>query len=298
MPFTGTYTIECWGAQGCPPRRTQDTAFGRGSYVSGDISLNANDVLYIYIGQQGPTATSGAWNGGGVHGGHSTQGSGGGGSDVRLVNTSATNVWKEFASLQSRIIVAAGGGACDDGSVWSNSNPHGGGVNGINIPWSGYSLVNASQTDGGYVYQSSTYGKRGQFGCGNQASSGYRSGGGGGYYGGGESDWGSMGGTCYISGHAGCIAVLESAIESYGTNGVSQIEHRTDEDAVTKSTHYSGRKFTNTKMIDGAGYPWTTTQGTSYEQMPSTASLSAKYAASIGHEGNGYCRITGTTSIP
>lgn len=300
-PFTGTYRIECWGAQGCPPRNSSDTAFGRGSYAAGDIELSANDVLYVYIGQQGPTSTSGAWNGGGIHGNHSRQGCGGGGTDVRLVNTSATNVWKEFASLKSRIIVAAGGGGCDDGSTWSNSTPHGGGVEGINIPWSHVNCImyNTTQTQGGYIiYNNSDTFNRGRFGCGNQSSSGYRAGGGGGYYGGGESDWGSMGGTCYISGHRGCIAVTESATESYASSGASQIAYRTDADAIDRSTHYSGKKFTNTKMIDGAGYPWTSTQGTSYEQMPSSSSINAKYAEGVGHIGNGYCRITGTTVAP
>ena len=296
VPFTGTYTIECWGAQGCFRNISGDPAYGRGSYVAGDIELNANDLLYIYIGQQGSTSSSGAWNGGGVYSGHARQGSGGGGTDVRRVKTPAINEWKEFTSLKSRIIVAAGGGACDDGSNWSNSNPHGGGVYGINVPWSGYGMVNASQIDGGYVYSGATYGKRGQFGCGNQASGGARAGGGGGYYGGGESDWGSMGGSSFISGHAGCVAVISSATESYGTNGISQIAHRTDTDAIDKSTHYSGKKFTNTKMIDGAGHPWTNTQGTSYEQMPSVVGVDVKYDEGMGHVGNGYCRISGTTA--
>ena len=294
VPFTGTYRIECWGAQG---RETTYHAYGRGSYVAGDIKLEKNELLYVYIGQQGNSTTkTGTWNGGGYYSGRwAVHGSGGAGTDVRLVS----GVWNNFSSLKSRIIVAAGGGADDDGASYSNCCPHGGGVVGIsrsyNTSSTGAPIVNATQTSGGY-WNNATFHVRGRFGSGN--NTGECTGGGGGYYGGGESDNGGIGGTCYISGHAGCIAILESATESYDANGDSQIAYRTDADAIDKSTHYSGKKFTNTKMIDGAGYPWTSTQGTSYEQMSSTASLTAKYSAGVGHEGNGYCRITGTSVVP
>ena len=295
VPFTGTYRIECWGAQGC--ERTYHV-YGRGSYVAGDISLQKDETLYIYVGEQGKTTTGTmTWNGGGYYSGtYSVHGSGGAGTDVRLVS----GAWNNFSSLKSRIIVAAGGGADDDGATPTNCCPHGGGVEGINFPYNtSWGLINATQITGGVCFRttpSTTYYIRGRFGSGN--TSGTLTGGGGGYYGGGESDCCGMGGTCYISGHRGCIAVTESATESYDASGASQIAYRTDADAIDRSTHYSGKKFTNTKMIDGAGYPWTDVQGTSYEQMPSSSSINAKYAAGMGHEGHGYCRITGTAVSP
>lgn len=50
-PGTGTYTIEVWGAQGGqdPVGRTG----GFGAYVSGDVTLQENTVLDVYVGQKG-----------------------------------------------------------------------------------------------------------------------------------------------------------------------------------------------------------------------------------------------------
>ena len=305
VPFTGTYTIECWGAQGKWRNYQTNQAFGRGAYVKGDITLTKDEELYIFIGEQGhATNNSGTWNGGGFYvGGHASHGSGGASTDVRLTKTSATNVWKDFTSLKSRIIVAAGGAGSDDGGLWSVCCPHGGGVTGISNSYnSDQTTTNATQTNGGYwSYTSTQPNTHGHFGYGNIIQSNgypYITGGGGGYYGGGGTDSGGIGGSSYISGHVGCIAVLESATESYDAEGNSLIAHRNDDNAIDRSTHYSGKKFTNTKMIDGAGYPWTDVQGTSYEQMPSCSSINAKYAAGMGHEGHGYCRITGTTVAP
>src|SRR5574344_1128765 len=75
VQYTGTYRIQCWGAQG----RWQ------GAYTSGNIYLN-----------RGYTSGFLDYN-------NST---GGGATDIRLVNGN----WDDFSSLKSRIIVAAGGG--------------------------------------------------------------------------------------------------------------------------------------------------------------------------------------------
>ena len=97
-------------------------------------------------------------------------------------------------------------------------------------------------------------------------------GGGSGYYGGmtnnvsGASS--GSGGSSFISGHDGCIAVDEQ-----GTS-------------TENSTHYSGITFTDTVMIDGNGYEWTTQRG-SYIKMEDP------YGNYVdGKSGNGYARIT------
>ena len=118
VPFTGTYTIECWGAQGCTAftgMTSTVTQGGYGAYCYGKINCEKTDELYIYIGQQGAsTKNTTAWNDGGAsyngsHAGDQTRG-GGGSTDIRL--TSGT--WNTSSSLRSRIMVAgAGGGATD-----------------------------------------------------------------------------------------------------------------------------------------------------------------------------------------
>lgn len=50
-----------------------------------------------------------------------------------------------------------------------------------------------------------------------------------------------------------------------------------------------GYKFSDTVMIDGAGYKWTNTRG-AREQMPNPSG--GYYASGKGHEGAGYARIT------
>jgi len=82
---------------------------GKGGYVAGIITLSSGTTLYAYVGGQAQ-----AFNGAGIsrpsevssHFGNS----GGGATDFRLVKGST---WKEFNSLKSRIIVAAGGGGAN-----------------------------------------------------------------------------------------------------------------------------------------------------------------------------------------
>ena len=102
-------------------------------------------------------------------------------------------------------------------------------------------------------------------------------GGGGGYYGGSgssglnEGSWSGGGGSSFISGHNGCNAINE--------NGT----HRGN------ATHFSGRVFTNTVMIDGLGRGWTHVVGGNVA-MPRPSG--GNYASGQGHAGNGYARIT------
>ena len=58
-PIKATYQIELWGAKG------GGTNGGKGGYVKGNIELNKNDTIYIYVGGQGDSNGNGGYNGGG-----------------------------------------------------------------------------------------------------------------------------------------------------------------------------------------------------------------------------------------
>ncbi len=122
-------------------------------------------------------------------------------------------------------------------------------------------------------------------------------GGGGGYYGGGGGSMlqdchaGGAGGSSYISGHQGAVA-----IKSDGTSKCTVDQAKTDQ---TCSVHYSGLQFTDTVMIDGEGYSWTTEKGSS-QAMPKPdggyypqATGEGGIVNRGGNEGNGAFRITG-----
>ena len=303
------YQMECWGAAGGQGSVTNN---GHGAYVGGTIILGSDD-MYVYVGQKGvATENTGAWNGGGKKGTEGGDGSGGGATDIRTTMHTDENGWGGLSSLCSRILVAAGGGGSDDYEAAQQSyyggGPAIGGIyasgGGIESPsatiTNNWIKVGATQTSAGScqdLRSSYTGTSVGGFGHGNiTADVNNRrnlAGGGSGYWGSGGSDGGGMGGSSFISGHAGCVAL---------TNGnATDDEHltfRDDDNAVEKSKHYTGYYFLagTTKMIDGGGKSWTTTQG-SYEAMPSPTAAASYYTigngtAAAGNTGNGYARIT------
>lgn len=201
-------------------------------------------------------------------------------------------------------MVAAGGGGGFLSTNTSNRSPgHGGGLigydasayytglNGMLDSYSGHGATqhlvgksgNIELTDGSYKALNYHI-VEGGFGL---ASYGiddngreYASSGGGGYYGGGHgvhpgSTWpGGGGGSSFISGHSGCDAIKSESTEN-------NIIH------TGQSIHYSGMYFTNTVMIDGAGYNWTTKKE-KYVGMPTHDGTSTM----AGNSGNGYAKIT------
>ena len=315
VPKTGKYKIELWGAG------ANTTAFntfleaagasfndnygkiGVGGYVSGEIELNENDLLYLYTGRGAyiefnkRTANSGSGNGGGDGGAAGTNTTykysagmtGAGGTDIRLVREKTT-VMSASNSLRSRIMVAGGaGGSWLSLDAAVNSSNAGGltSYKGYSEQGNSYGGAAANQTSG------SSLGKGGN-GAATGSSSGYcngHSGGGGGYYGGygGKATGGNCymsgggGGSSYISGHTGCVAVTSessSTAKSGCTTGTTNN---------SCSIHYSGYTFTNTVMIDGSGYNWTNTKG-SQVQIPNPKG--GYYPLTFGHDGHGYIRIT------
>ena len=288
VPHNGTYKIELWGAQG---GGSTDYPGANGAYTKGDIHLNSNQKLYIYVGEHGDFVQ-------GRNGGNSSftfsnsiynNGSktifqfysearrgygyaGGGATDVRLVSGS----WNSFDSLKSRIMVAAGGGGSN--TYWEPMASDGaaGGLNGYN----GSSINNNHYSSGATQISGGSYnGVKNGFGIAT-GSTGTASGGSG-YYAGGPGAHASgvvgvgAGGSSFISGYLGCNAIAQSSTENNITHTGS-------------ANHYSGKVFTSGIMIDGKGCNWSTGAATNCgnNQVQPSGSNTA------GHTGHGYARIT------
>ena len=260
----GKYLIECWGSGG----GEHDKGFtGKGAYTRGKIDFHSFQTIYLYIGSTflGTTINSistGGYNGGGNS--YSWASPGAGSTDIRLINGN----WNDTESLASRIMVAAGGGGANnniDGGFGGDLN----GGNGSNTEKSDdcgttKSAFGASQISGGKGLVD------GKFGCGGSYS--YLDheidggGGGGGYFGGGKAggcEYSGAGGSSFISGHEGCIAIKKP------TSNSLKIEMS------TSSTHYSVFAFYDSIMKAGN------------KEMPSPTGY-----FETGHEGNGFVRIT------
>ena len=266
-PYTGTYKIEAWGASGNNNYNDYTKANpSYAGYTAGVISLTKEEVLYLYVGGQGQIFNCCTVQG-------NNAGSGGA-SDVRLVSGD----WNNTASLASRIMVAGGAG----GSYSDSSAPGGGSAGGLisyAVAHNGHPVASSTQIAGGTAGYKGT---AGGFGYGGTNSNYWYNPGAGGYYGGGSGPAGG-GGTSYISGHTGCVAITSA----------SDITPKTGCDTGSSnnscSLHYSGKKFTNTVMIDGLGYAWTNAKG-SLRQMPKPTG--GYYASGIGNSGDGAIKIT------
>ena len=283
----GNYKIELWGARG---GNFGSYLGGYGAYTTGNIELQKGDTLYFYVGSMGSdTMALGGYNGGGTLPGEQMKygRAGGGATDVRLVDGN----WNDFESLKSRIMVAAGGGGANyrsEGYGEGNGGSGGGligydgiSVNSTNSYGHGFATGGTQTTGGKFSWTGTQVSPKvpdGSFGYGGGSTTlSVQGGGGGGYYGGASNQHGGGGGgSSFISGHAGCEAILLSSTES---NIVSS----------GNSEHYSGKKFTNTLMIDGNGYSWTN-EKTNLELMPNPDG--GEYASGYGNLGNGFAKIT------
>lgn len=303
-PCDGDYKVELWGAQG---GGKGIFVGGFGAYTKGNIVLDESKKLYFIVGGKGvlPTNSSnitGGFNGGGGTYGSPTgnvyyniAGTGGGATDVRYKKTSIIydNTYKTYTSsnvdLYSRIMIAAGGGGGTYGDIdgWESTGngAAAGGLIGYNGTGTYYGdsrkTFGGTQTAGGLGQIVTEYhaGSYVNAGLGHGGAQGYApwGGGGGGYYGGGSGGgWSGAGagGSSFILGHNGCDAIAENSTSS-------NIIH------TGQPNHYSGYVFTDTTMVDGAGYNWTTVKG---EQigMPTHDGKSTM----TGNEGNGYAKIT------
>ena len=172
----GSYIFEVWGAQGGKGGFVNNSDGGLGGYAKGAIRLRQDTDAYLQVGNKGGPGASGGYNGGGdAKEGRYTGGSGGGASDIRLLQDTFGN----------RVIVAGGGGGTDHNSIRTVYS-WGGGLEG-GLSFKNKLLDNqGKQTAGGI--------NGGEFGIGGSAPNHDSGGGGGGWYGGGygfnESDGG------------------------------------------------------------------------------------------------------------
>ncbi|MDR1862148.1 MAG: hypothetical protein LBQ41_03950 [Candidatus Ancillula sp.] len=219
-PFSGIYQLEAWGAGGSRSNQweTADALSigGTGGYSSGKIYIKKGDKVYVSVGQAGRgyadplngTAKANlltnwwptTWGGGGALTSVShNPGQGGGATDFRTV----PGDWDSADGLRSRILVAGGGGGPDDYSANDGYGGHGGGLNG------GCKVTNkAAVATEGCTTQTSGY----SFGIGIPDNSGSDQGsGGGGWWGGARpSGPGASGGSGYVSGLKGAVAVTST----------------------------------------------------------------------------------------
>ena len=278
-PVTGTYKVELWGAQGGDYDNNTTAGNGnRGGYTAGQIHLTQGDTFYVYVGQG-----LGNRNGASFNGTTSSSGGGspgGGATDIRFVR----GTWSNISSLASRIMVAGGGGSNEAGDWGGNA----GGLVGYSSSRNGYTNTGGSQIAGG-IYQRGDACGMGSFGIGSTCGAT----GGGGYYGGAganHSDGSGSGGSSYISGHQGAVAIAsEQNISPRNDSNGNVCTMDSAKNDITCSYHYSGYKFTNTKMIDGSGYEWNADITSNQVGNPTVEDSSI---TEMGHRGNGHARIS------
>ncbi len=196
-PVTGNYNLQVWGASG--GNSSSGYLGGNGGYSKGTVSLNKDDVLYIYVGGKGSNGVSGntsqvgGYNGGGKSSGSSFKGfsepggSGGGATHIAKVDGLLSTL---SASTSNILLVAgAGGGAANYKGYIGGAGGGTTGTTGIGYNTSRQATA-GSQTAGGAPGYNATTEMTGSFGKGGDAYSTssrytFSGGGGSGFYGGG-----------------------------------------------------------------------------------------------------------------
>ena len=191
VPCTGNYIIEVWGAQGGSVNTTY--LGGYGGYTTGEITLQAGDMLYVNVGGAGNVCTrtnctvNGGYNGGGnakAYNGcdyySASSGSGGGATHI----ATASGFLKDLENNKESIIIVAGGGG--GGNYCNGYNYSTGGSGGGLV---GGSAINLGARDwvanGGVTATGGTQESGSAFGQGQSYTSDLANiGSGAGYYGG------------------------------------------------------------------------------------------------------------------
>lgn len=282
VPLDGKYKFELWGA---------GLEGAGGAYTSGIVTLTKDNHFYAYVGEQQQYNSALTIFNSGTKGvylrNYYRSQSSSGATDIRIV----AGPYNEIKSLANRIIVAAGAGSSASmclGGAGGGLNGYNGTSYNINKPGHNDGGVGggASQVAGGLSFHSTS----GKFGIGAQGvpidGTDAAGSGGGGWYGGGAGyDWDESAcggsGSSYISGHTGCVAIT-SLSSTLPKNGCS-----TGTSDILCSISPTNYVFTNTVMIDGAGYNWTNVKG---EQTGMTTQDGK--STMTGNSGNGYAKIT------
>ncbi|MDV3120836.1 fimbrillin family protein [Segatella copri] len=145
-PYTGTYKLQCWGAQGGSVQLSHETGKpfaggGKGGYSYGDANLTEGKVLYVYVGGTPAPQTKmtsdcyleGGYNGGGHafwwQDDNINNGAGGGATHI----ASVTGLLSKLSQNKNDIymVAGAGGGSATDGTTSGTQNGgYGGGSKG------------------------------------------------------------------------------------------------------------------------------------------------------------------------
>ena len=280
-PVNGLYRLQAWGAEG---GGTSSVLGGSGAYVTGNIQLPKNQMLYIAVGSKGGanmSSETAAFNNGAIpSAGSSEKYNGGGSTDFRL--NSGNGIWYDNNSLQSRIMVAGAGGGAE---IYYTQIPGGAAGAFVGYPSGNGSLsTTATATThnclgNNYTYYKPTTG-------GTQNSGGQN---GMGYYWSYDSDMlkggfgrvihsanaSARGGNGYYSGGSGAHTC---GIVDAGDGGSSYVSGYSDSRGSCRTltdSKLGNITFTSANMIDGKG-----------------AMTSPTGAAETGHAGDGYARIT------
>lgn len=100
VPVTGYYKLETWGAAGAGNNA------GKGGYSVGEMTLQKDTDLYVYVGGQGTQSTdSNHWLGGGYNGGGNSYMAGGGGGMTHITtspNDSCTDTITKHTDITER----------------------------------------------------------------------------------------------------------------------------------------------------------------------------------------------------
>jgi glycine rich protein len=173
-----------------------DALGGQAGEAIGDIAVNPGQTLYVEVGGDGESQADGGE--GGFNGGGDGAGGGGGASDVRTLPASAPS------SLESRLIVAPGGGGGGATGESAGTNGGAGGSPGVSGSYPGGGAGTSTEGgEGAEGCEASGFGTDGQLGLGGDGgasfvATGPGGGGGGGYYGG-----GGGGGACFVESSGG-----------------------------------------------------------------------------------------------
>lgn len=237
LNYKGTYKLEVYGAEGGSASTTDSTTFrgGYGGYSYGNLKIDKQSTLNVYVGGRGLNAVTTGIIAGGYNGGGSSyfprtsyrHGSGGGATDIRVGGTDYCN----------RIIVAGGGGGA--GSYNSSTGGNGGGTTGESAQGtSSYTPTGGTQTSGGSSYKGNVLdSSSASFGVGasyTENSSTGGSGGGGGWYGGGysgRSSSGGAGGSGYVYTKANSLNCITGF--NYLTDALTTTSTHTGDGSVT-----------------------------------------------------------------
>ena len=265
-PFSGTYILEVWGAQG---GGNSSYKGGYGGYAKGVYYLNKGEEIFVVTGGAGVLGThAGGYNGGGASYTTSSYTTASGGGATHIAKSSG--LLKDLAESKEEVIIVAGGGG--GGQYYASAGYGSGGAGGgliaqdsicsatlANSVWKGFGATSQEPGIGNNVSIKAVFGQ------GGGSTNSQASGGGGGFYGGGGG-WGcpAGGGSGWIGGvfsydddivttavgtnaGDGHARITLQTIQVLSDNEVNMIKNKTSDDIYTYPFSYTTRIFTAPK---------------------------------------------------